>query len=145
MYSANDTETTVYQVESCDMSRYCNEAEVEAAREDGITPLPEFKPTRQMAYTSVGKALTELCVNGENNEMLSYREQFFAENSAIVDHYRDIFSGQCYKDLLHRQVVDANKICLVKFVDGYQLKNMQKAHQVIINCLVMNIYPQHRY
>ena len=94
-----------------------------------------------MAYTSVGKALAELCVNGENNEMLSYREHFFAENGAVVDHYRDIFSGQCYKDLLRRQVVDANTICSVIFVDGYQLKNMQKAHQVMINCLVMIIHP----
>ena len=45
MYPANDTETTVCQVESCNVPRYCNEAEVESAREDGITPLPELKPT----------------------------------------------------------------------------------------------------
>ncbi|OBZ82378.1 hypothetical protein A0J61_09570 [Choanephora cucurbitarum] len=75
-----------------------------------------------MAYTSVGKALTELCVIDENNEMLSYREQFCAENNNIVDHYREFFSYQCYKDFLLRGVIDGSAICLVIFVDDYQLK-----------------------
>ncbi|OBZ80112.1 hypothetical protein A0J61_11838, partial [Choanephora cucurbitarum] len=37
-----------------------------------------------------------------------------------------------------------NTICLVIFVDDYQPKNVRKAHQVMINCLVMNIHPQYR-
>ncbi|OBZ81041.1 hypothetical protein A0J61_10910, partial [Choanephora cucurbitarum] len=38
-----------------------------------------------------------------------------------------------------------NTICLVIFVDGYQPKNVRKAHQVMINCLVMNIHPKYKY
>ena len=148
MYPINDLETKKCSIDTCQAARYCNEAQVEAVREDldrdEAMPLPELLPTRQLAYTSIGKALTELYVNDNNAEMLAYRSQVFEQHRADIDMYRDIFSGACYQHLLANGDLDTDTICLVVFVDGYQLKNMQKAHQVLINCLVMNIHPEHR-
>ncbi|OBZ81272.1 hypothetical protein A0J61_10679 [Choanephora cucurbitarum] len=111
---------------------------------DPTMPIPDLAPTRQISYTSVDKALTELYVNENNAEMLAYRDEFFDRNQDKINIYRGIFSGDSYKKLLHDGIVDANTICLVLFVDRYQLKNMQEAHQVLINCLVMNIHPERR-
>ena len=148
MYPLNDPESKKCPLTTCQAPRYCNESQVEAARDDierdEAMPLPELIPTRQLAYTSIGKALTELYVNESNADMLAYGSEVIEQHREDIDMYRDIFSGACYQHLLANNDLDVNTICLVVFVDGYQLKNMQKAHQVLINCLVMNIHPEHR-
>ena len=106
--------------------------------------LPVLVPRRQVSYTSIKQALTELYVNDDNLEMLEYGHNFMTENLETNDDYKDIFSGKHFRHLLKERVVHPNNICLVLFVDGYQHKKMQKAHQVLINCPVVNIHPEHR-
>ncbi|OBZ81363.1 hypothetical protein A0J61_10589 [Choanephora cucurbitarum] len=95
MYPINDLETKKCPIDTCQAARYCNEAQVEAAREDldrdEAMPLPELLPTRQLAYTSIGKAWTELYMIDNNAEMLAYRSQVFEQHRADIDIYRDIF------------------------------------------------------
>ena len=148
MYPLNDPDTKKCPIITYQAARYCNEAQVEAARgdfdRDETMSLPELIPTRQLAYTSIGKALTELYVNDNNGVMLGYHNEILVQHRIDMDMYRDIFSGACYQHLLANGDVDVNTICLVVFVDGYQLKNSQKAHQVLVNCLVVNTHPEHR-
>ena len=124
IYPLNDVDTKKCPINTCQADRYCNEAQVEAARDDvdrnEAMPLPELLPTRQLAYTSIGKALTELYVNENNEDMLGYCNVFFEQHRSDIDMCRDIFSDACYKHLLANGDVDVNTICLVVFVDGYQ-------------------------
>ena len=150
MYPLDKPDERVCPNPDCRLPRYCNEALIEAAREDidrdSDMPLPPLLAARQISYTSIGKALTEIWVDDSRRAMLSYCNEFFTQYRDEVNYYRDFFSGTTYKDLRVKLEgeLDDNTICLVIFVDGYQLKNMQKAHQVMINCLIMNIHPDHR-
>ena len=107
-------------------------------------PLPVLVPQRQISYISIKQALTELYANDDNLDMLQYGHNFMTKDLQINSDYKDIFSGKNFRHLLKEKVVHPNTICLVLFVAGYQHKNMQKAHQMLINCLVMNILPEHR-
>ena len=108
-------------------------------------PLPDLIPTHQLAYTSSGSALASLYANDDNDEILDYGRIMILEHEPAVQHYRNVFSGEKFKKLFETTEIDENTICVVLFVDGYQLKNMQKAHQVMINCLIMDVHPEHRY
>ena len=148
MFPLNQPEVNICSNQDCQQKRYTNfeqvEAERNAANRDPGMPLPVLVPRRQVSYTSIKQALTELYVNDDNLEMLGYGHDFMTEELETNDSYKDIFSGKNFRHLLKEKVVHPNTICLVLFVDGYQHKNMQKAHQVLINCLVMNIHPEHR-
>ena len=148
MYPVDEPNYKTCPNEECGETRYCNEAEVQAAiedvdREDDM-PLPELIPTRQMAYISLGSALTEIYVDEDRSEMLIEGPSLTEAQQSLVTHYRDVFSGSVYKQLLISGKIRTNTICVIVFVDGYQLKNMQKAHQVMINCLILNVHPEHR-
>ena len=107
-------------------------------------PLPNLVPCRQISYTSIKQALTELYANDDNLDMLQYGYDSMKEDLDSNSSYKDICSGRNFRHLLNEKIVHPNTICLVLFVDGYQHKNMQKTHQVLTNCLVTNIHPEHR-
>ena len=148
MFLTNQPHINICCNEECQQERYTNHEQIEAERNnanrDPDMPLPVLVPRRQISYTSIKQALTELYANDDNLGMLQYGHDFMAEELETNDSYKDIFSGKNFRHLLEEKVVHPNTICLVLFVDGYQHKNMQKAHQVLINCLVMNIHPEHR-
>lgn len=136
------------QCEECRKPRYSNEAQVEedsnAPDRNPNIPLIELAPHRQLAYTSVFESLVELYADDDKLDVLRYGENFVNENSSDESDYKDIFSGSNYRQLIDRNIIRASTICLVLFVDGYQSKSSQKSNQVMINCLIMNIHPQHR-
>ncbi|OBZ80165.1 hypothetical protein A0J61_11786, partial [Choanephora cucurbitarum] len=148
MYPVDEFNCKTCPNEECGQVRYCNEAEVQAAIEDvdkeDDMPLPELVPTRQMAYISLGSALTEIYVDEDRSEIMIEGPSLTEVQERVVSHYRDVFSGSVYKQLLLSGNIKANTICVIVFVDGYQLKNMQKAHQVMINCLILNVHREHR-
>ena len=147
MYPADSPQIMFCPVAGCGLPRYKNAAAVQLAtsnaERDPEMPLPTLIAERTMAYTSIGKALTQRFTNNDRAEMLQYRKHFF-DNSTLNRQYRDIFSGASFKRLLEEGVVDDETICLLIFVDGYQPKHVQKAQQVMITCLVMNIDPESR-
>ena len=67
---------------------------------DESLPLPELRPTRQMAYTSVGRALTELYVDEQREAMLGYSAEFFAQHQQLVQEYKDVFSKESFQKLV---------------------------------------------
>ncbi|OBZ80431.1 hypothetical protein A0J61_11520 [Choanephora cucurbitarum] len=97
-----------------------------------------------MAYTSLGSALIEIYVDEDRSEMLIEGPSLTEAQHSLVSHYGDVFLGSVYKQLFLSTKIKANTICVIVFVDGYQLKNMQKAHQVMINRLILNVHPEHR-
>ena len=97
-----------------------------------------------MAYTSLGKALTEIYVDEDRSEMLTDGPSRTEIQERVVTNYRDVFSGSVYKQLLVSGEIWTNTIRVIVFVDGYQLTNIQKAHQVVINCLILNVHREHR-
>ncbi|KAI8326600.1 hypothetical protein EDC96DRAFT_581579 [Choanephora cucurbitarum] len=122
MYPVNEPGMKTCPNEECGQARYCNEAEVQAAmeeldREDGM-PLPDLIPTRQIAYTSLGSALTEIYVDEDRSEMLIEGASLSEVQQRLVTHYRDVFSGSVYKQLLVSEKIMANTICVVVFVDA---------------------------
>ncbi|OBZ80782.1 hypothetical protein A0J61_11169 [Choanephora cucurbitarum] len=148
MYPVDEPNCKTCPNEECGQARYCNEAEIQAAIKDvdrdNDMPLPELIPTRQMAYSSLDSALTEIYVDEDCSEILIEGPSLTEVQKRVVSHYRDVFSGSVYKQLLVSGKIKAKTICVIVFVDGYRLKNMQKAHQVMINCLILNVHPEHR-
>lgn len=138
----------VMECSECKKPRYKNQSQVDNDRNDAnrnpMMPPVEPVPVRQIAYTSVLSALTELYADDDKLEILRYGENFLNNEPPTNYDYKDIFSGSNYKDLVERTTINANTICLVLFVDGYRNKHSQKSGQVLINCLIMNIHPQHR-
>ena len=148
MFPLDSPDISTCQYEPCQRPRYSNIAQVEEARNnterDPNMPLPSLKSESTMAYTSIANALTEFYADPIRSDMLDYRNHFF-DHSASNNQYRDVFSGAAYQRLLNEGVLEDNTICLLIFVDGYQPKHVQKAHQVMINCLILNIHPEYRY
>lgn len=148
MYPVNRPDIKVCPNENCRLPRYSNEAEIEAEAADADRSermlLSELRPTRQLVYTSLGKALANLWEDDSKEEILRYGSQMTQLQRNGIAHYHDVYSGEKFHQLLERGVVDENTICVVLFVDGYQLKNMQKAHQVMINCIILNVDPLQR-
>lgn len=132
---------------NCGAQRYKNADEVIALTSslqfNHTDPLPALVPVLTLAYTSIAQKLTQFFADETRDEMLSYRKTFFDDN-ALNNHYRDYFSGEAYQSLLQRNIVDENTICLVLFVDGFQLKNSSKQNQTMVNCLILNIHPEQR-
>ena len=137
------------ECEECKKPRYKNEAQVA----DEINSLGDhnnmstmaLSPYKQLTYTSVFESLVDLYADDDKLDILRYGENFLNNNSSADGDYKNIFSSSNYRQLIDRRIVSASTICLVLFVDGYQSKNSQKSHQVMSNCLIMNIHPQHRY
>ena len=148
MFPSNQPEVNKRNSTECYQQRYKNFEQVEAEKDnihrDLDMPLPVLVPYSQISYTSIKQALTELYANDDNLSMLEYGSDFMKEDLDNNSCSKDIFSGKNFRHLLNEWIIHPNTICLVLFVDGYQHKNMQKAHQVLINCLVMNIHPEHR-
>ena len=143
LYPVGDNTELTCPNEDCGVARYKNTAAVNVENRDPTMPLPALVAQQQMAYTSISQALTQLYVDDDRFEMLSHRDHFF-DNTSLNHLYGDVFSGEFYTKILQKEKMRDNIICLVIFVDGYQPKNVRKAHQVMINCLVMNIHPQYR-
>ncbi|KAI8326684.1 hypothetical protein EDC96DRAFT_453896, partial [Choanephora cucurbitarum] len=143
LYPVDDINEVVCPNVNCGVARYKNASALSIENRDPTMPLPALVPQQQMAYTSISQALTQLYVDDDRMEILSYRDHFF-DNAMLNQHYRDVFSGDSYAKLLEKENMRDNTICLVIFVDGYQPKNVRKAHQVMINCLIMNIHPKYR-
>ena len=134
LYPVGDnTEVTCPNV-SCGANRYKNANGASIQNTDLTMPLPALVAQQQMAYTSISQALTQLYVDDDRIDMFSYRDHFF-DDVSLNQTYRDVFSGDSYTKLLEKDNMRDNTICLVIFVDGYQPKNVRKAHQVMINCL----------
>ena len=138
----------VKECDVCKQPRYKNQDQVNAdinnTDRNPLMPFVEPVPNRQISYTSVFSALTELYADDEKLDVLTYGQEFLVNEPTTNYDYKDIFSGSNYKSLVQRTTINANTICLVLFVDGYQNKNSQRSNQVMINCLVMNIHPEHR-
>ncbi|OBZ81089.1 hypothetical protein A0J61_10862 [Choanephora cucurbitarum] len=81
--------------------------------------------SRNVTLMVVAKELTELQADDDTLNLLSYGHDFLTSDYETSSEYKDIFSS-------------------LLFVNGYQNKNSQKSHQVMINCLIMNIHPQHQ-
>ena len=148
LFPTNQPEVNICSNPECHQQRYKNFEQVEAEKNstdrDSNMPLPVLVPHRQISYTSIKQALTELYANDDNLDMLQYGYDSMKEDLDNNSSYKDIFSGKNFRHLLNRKIIHPNTICLILFVDVYQHKNMQKAHQVLINCLVMNIHHEHR-
>ena len=138
----------VKECDVCKQPRYNNQDQVDAdisnTDRNPLMPFVEPVPIRHISYTSVFSALTELFADDEKLDILRYGQDFLTNEPTNNYDYKDIFSGSNYKSLVERTTTNANTICLVLFVDGYQNKNPQRSNQVVINCLVMDIHTERR-
>ena len=89
--------------------------------------------------------MTELQADDDTLNLLNYGHDFLTSDYETSSEYKNIFSSCNFRELTQNNIVNLNTIFLVLFVNGYQNKNSQKSHQVMINCLIMNIHPQHQW
>ncbi|KAI8326706.1 hypothetical protein EDC96DRAFT_581402 [Choanephora cucurbitarum] len=123
MHPVGGVSTIQCTVAKCQAKRFCNQAEVKAAREDADKsedmPLPNLIPTRQIAYTSFGSALTNLWADDANAAILDYGHEMTLSQQYAVQHYRDVYSGETFRQLLSEGVVDKNIICVILVLDSF--------------------------
>ena len=102
LYPNGDTSEVTCPNENCDVTRYKNAAAVNIENRDPTMPLPALVAQQQMAYTSISQALTQLYVEDDWSEMLSYRVYFF-DNTSLNHLYRDVFSGESYTKIFKKK------------------------------------------
>lgn len=103
LYPVGDTSEVTCPNENCGVARYKNAAAVNIENRDPTMPLPALAAQQQMAYTSISQALTQLYVDDDPSEMLSYRDHF-SDNTSLSHLYRDVFSGESYTKLLQKKM-----------------------------------------
>ncbi|OBZ80602.1 hypothetical protein A0J61_11349, partial [Choanephora cucurbitarum] len=76
LYPVGDASKVTCPNENCGVARYKNTAAVNVENRDPTMPPPALVAQQQMAYTSISQALTQLYVDDDRSEMLSYRDHF---------------------------------------------------------------------
>ncbi|OBZ81042.1 hypothetical protein A0J61_10909, partial [Choanephora cucurbitarum] len=77
LYPVNDSSAVIFPNENCGVARYRNATAINIENRDPTMPPPALVAKKQMAYTSISQALTQLYFDDERSEMLSYRDRFF--------------------------------------------------------------------
>ena len=84
-------------MDGCNQPRYKNEAQFELERNDENrdpnTPLPELIPHKQIAYTSLAKALTELWADDDKLDILNYGHDFLPAITKLALSTKTSFSA----------------------------------------------------
>ncbi|OBZ80251.1 hypothetical protein A0J61_11700, partial [Choanephora cucurbitarum] len=96
LYLVRHTDLTQCQADDCNLPRYRNSLQYDLERNDvnrdPTMSLPELMPNRQITYTSIGKALTELWADDEKLDILNYGHDFLSDNYENSTGYKDVFS-----------------------------------------------------
>ncbi|OBZ80674.1 hypothetical protein A0J61_11277, partial [Choanephora cucurbitarum] len=77
LYPVGDSSEVTCPNGNCDVARYRDATAINIENRDPTMPPPALVAKKQMAYTSISQALTQLYVDDERSEMLSYRDHFF--------------------------------------------------------------------
>lgn len=132
LYPKNDENQTRCPNIQCNRPRYSNEL--------------SRKPNQVMSLVSVTSFLADRLLDDDQRATFDYRHTY--DTTYHLDGvYKDIFSGEVYRDLYKRQChlfTGPQDIALIIVVDGFQPHSQSTSTLTTINLYIMNYSPMER-
>ena len=99
-------------------------------------------PRSTMKLMSIGDLLAQMLANSNTRQLLQHR----ANREVVPGVIRDVFDGECYKDLLSKGLFsNPNDIAVGLFTDGFVNQHTSRSSYTIVHVIIFNFDPSIRY